>query len=248
MDDFTNEQYQHAKFADLLQVICDYCNNKHLKTKRGIYINKRDGDKNYCSKQCAHKGRTTKVEVLCKNCNINFLKAKNQLLKYPNNFCSSSCSAIYNNTHKTTGTRISKLELWLQSKLPMLYPDLEFKFNSKAEINSELDIYIPNLRLAFELNGIFHYEPIYGLDKLSKTQNNDLRKFQACLEHNIEFCIIDTSKQRRFTELSSKIYLEIIQQIINLKVPAQCIAHHGAAALGSTDPPPSLGVYTGNIL
>ena len=84
-----------------------------------------------------------------------------------NNFCSRSCSATFNNKNKTYGTRRSKLEVFLEKELIKLYPDLLFHFNRKDTINSELDIYIPSLKLAFELNGIFHYEPIYGDNKLS---------------------------------------------------------------------------------
>ena len=80
------------------------------------------------------------------------------------------------------------------------------------------DIYIPSLKLAIELNGIFHYEPIFGEDKLKKVQNNDNRKFQACLEKEIEFCIIDTSQQKYFKEKTSQKYLSIITEIIDLKL------------------------------
>ena len=66
-------------------------------------------------------------------------------------------------------------------------------------------------------NGIFHYEPIYGLEKLQSIQNNDTRKFQACLERGIELCIIDSSSQKIFSEKSSRKYLEIIVTIINKK-------------------------------
>ena len=132
-------------------------------------------------------------------------------------FCSRSCAATYNNTHKTKGTRTSKLEVWLAKKLQTLFPQIEFHFNRKDAINSELDIYIPSLKLAFELNGIYHYEPIHGNDKLTKIQNNDRRKFQACLEKGIELCIIDSSKLAYFKESNATPYLEIIQKIINQK-------------------------------
>lgn len=137
--------------------------------------------------------------------------------KSPNHFCSHSCAGTYNNTHKTTGTRRSKLENYLESKLTDLYPTLEIHFNRKDTINSELDIYIPSLKVAFELNGIFHYEPIYGQNKLSSIQNNDNRKFQACLERGIELCLIDTSTQKYFKENTSLKYLEIITTIIKNK-------------------------------
>lgn len=135
-----------------------------------------------------------------------------------NYFCTHSCAATYNNTHKEKGTRKSKLEFYLEEQLPLLFPKLEFHFNRKDAINSELDIYIPNMKLAFELNGIFHYEPIYGINKLNQIKNNDNRKFQACLERNIELCIIDTSKLIYFKKENADPFLEIIKNIINNKI------------------------------
>jgi hypothetical protein len=35
-----------------------------------------------------------------------------------------------------------------------------------------LDFYFPELRFAIELNGITHYEPIYGEDKFEKIKNS----------------------------------------------------------------------------
>lgn len=135
-----------------------------------------------------------------------------------NFFCSSSCAATYNNTHKTTGNRKSKLELYLEEKLKIIYSNIDIHFNRKDAINSELDIYIPSLKLAFELNGIFHYEPIYGAEKLTQIKNNDERKFQACLENNIELCIIDSSSMKKFKECNAKPYLDIICKLINQKI------------------------------
>jgi hypothetical protein len=73
------------------------------------------------------------------------------------------------------------------------YPDLELICNQKTAIESELDFYFPQLRFAIELNGITHYEPIYGADKFEKIQNNDKRKVIACYEKGIELTIVDTS-------------------------------------------------------
>ena len=86
---------------------------------------------------------------------------------------------------------------------------------SKEEINSELDIFIPKYKLAFELNGIFHYEPIFGSRKLEQTQNNDKNKFQLCQENKISLCVIDTSSLKYFKEQNAEKYLDIIKNIIN---------------------------------
>ena len=167
--------------------------------------------------------------TLCKNCNkkINLVdllhKEFNNQFKLlykttKNCFCTRSCATIFNNTHKKHGTRRSKLEIFLEQELLKKYEDLEFHFNKKDTINSELDIYIPSLKLAFELNGIYHYEPIYSVDQLSKIQNNDNRKFQACLEQKIELCVINTSEQKVFKPATSERFLSIITSILDNKI------------------------------
>lgn len=99
-----------------------------------------------------------------------------------------------------------------------MYPSLSIEYCNKAAINGELDIYIPSLRLAFELNGIYHYEPIHGQDKLNQVQSNDHRKFQACIEHGIELVIMDTSQLKYFKEANCLKYLDIIKKIVNSKL------------------------------
>ena len=216
---FTELELINSKSIDKLPCKCYYCEKIFYLTKHKIMdaLNPNDKTKGkYCSKECSSLSKKTKQTVKCINCDIEFTKYLNQIKKTKNNFCSSSCSAKYNNVHKTTGNRRSKLEMYLEIKLINLYPELDILFNNKNIINSELDIYVPSLKLAFELNGIFHYEQIYGQNKLNKIQNNDNRKFQACLEQGIELCIIDTSQQKYFKEQTSKIYLDIIINTMNL--------------------------------
>jgi len=197
---------------------CSHCNKKYEQRIKYYHNSlKRGQEKFYCSKECCDQSQITRQEVICFQCNKNFFKRLSQIKKTKNNFCCKSCAATYNNTHKTTGTRVSKLEVWLAEQLLLLYPELEFHFNRKDAINSELDIYIPSMKLAFELNGIFHYEPIFGEAKLSQINNNDQRKFQACLENNIELCLIDTSKQKYFKAKSSQVYFDIIKDVIDSK-------------------------------
>lgn len=132
------------------------------------------------------------TEVSCKNCSKKFSKRVLEQKRFKNNFCSHSCSATYNNKNKSKGTRVSKLELFIQKKLKEKY-SFDFQFNCKIAIKSELDIYVPELKLAFELNGIFHFKPIFGIEKFHQIQNNDNKKIQKCLEQNIDLNIIDVS-------------------------------------------------------
>jgi len=199
---------------------CSVCNIEYQRYNSWYSSNLKNNPnkKWYCSKKCEGKDKFVKVNVECKNCNKSFLKLPNQIKKSPNHFCSRSCAATFNNQNKTHGTRRSKLEKWLEEKLSNIYPTLEIHYNKKDTINSELDIYIPSLKLAFELNGIFHYESIYGEEKLKQIKNNDNRKFQACLERGIELCIIDVSKLSYFKPDNAKKYLNIILEILNFKM------------------------------
>jgi hypothetical protein len=163
-----------------------------------------------------HKTKINTKQIICEQCGINIIKQNSKLKKH--SFCSSSCSARYSNAHKTKGTRRAKLERWIEKQLTLLYPTLEIHYNKTDTITAELDIFVPSLKLAFELNGIFHYEPIYGKEKLTQIKTNDSRKFQACLEKHIELCIIDTSKQKYFKENTSCQFLKIITDIIDLKL------------------------------
>lgn len=131
-----------------------------------------------------------------------------------NDFCTQSCAAKYHNAHKKGGCRVSKLERWLQAQLPALFPDLEFHFNRVDAILAELDIYVPALKLAFELNGIFHYIPVFGPDKLSKMQGNDQRKVQACIERGISLCVMDVSSMSYFKPVKAQKYLDIVANLI----------------------------------
>jgi hypothetical protein len=214
------EQMLSFKYSDMIPLRCDYCQQNFERMQKYIKSNLklRAYKGHFCSNACSVKSRDVRKEVECKQCNKKFLKKRCYLIKSPISFCSSSCAATYSNTHKTHGCRRSKLEVYFEQILPNKYPSLEFHFNRKDAIFSELDIYIPNLKLAFELNGIFHYEPIYGLNKLDQIQNNDHRKFQACLEKNIELCIIDTSSLTYFKPEKAQKYLDIIVNIINLKL------------------------------
>ena len=208
-------------YMTIYTLICCQCKHKFTRTAKDMSTFKKRKIKNmFCSHKCqgVFKTLNSHITASCQTCNKQFLKKKSECKKTKNHFCSSSCAAIYNNAHKTTGTRRSKLEIWLEQQLKSLYPNLEIHFNKKEAINSELDIYIPSLKLAFELNGIFHYEPIFGSEKLLQIQNNDQRKFQACLESKIELCIIDSSKFTYFKKSKAIEFLNIIANLITTKL------------------------------
>jgi hypothetical protein len=214
-------EFAQIKSRGLILIRCKVCGKEFNRIKsqvQKVLAGSTNIVFNSCSLSCAAKLRTKKRKVNCRHCNCPILKREKELSKNGFGFCNHSCSASYWNSHKTTGNRRSKLEEWLQIKLKELYPTLECHFNKTETINSELDIYFPSLKLAIELNGIFHYEPIYGDEKLGKIQNNDKRKFQACAEKGISLCVIDTSSQKKFKEENSYKFLKIITDLIEEKV------------------------------
>lgn len=223
----TKAEFINAKASHKLSIQCPICNLPFLRTKRDIEIGIVENRDFYCSTECKNKGIIIHCE--CDECHKAITQLPSVYKLYKNHFCSSSCGAKYRNRMGTLGAKTfkldvpgknrSKAEIWLEEKILLLYPNLEIHFNRRDTINSELDIYIPSLKLAFELNGTFHYEPIWGTDKLSSIQNNDKRKYQACLERGIELCIIDASDQhtKYFKEAKSQKYLDIIKGIIDLK-------------------------------
>jgi len=218
---YSKLEFENAKPQDKLCCQCYNCNKKYFTTKKLISheLKYKRGRIKFCSPECNSNFQKRREKINCTNCNEIFYKKQSEIKKSKsgNHFCSKSCSTSYNNKHKTHGTRRSKLEIYLEEQLIKLYPKINFHFNRKDAINSELDIYIPSLKLAFELNGIFHYEPIFGSEKLKKIQNNDQRKFQACLENNIELVLVNSSQLKYFKHKNADKYLNIISEIIDRK-------------------------------
>ncbi len=160
-----------------VKLTCFKCQKEFERTKSQYSALKSKNTIEYfCNKNCFISYYQKGCYVKCGNCDKSFYKKLSHIKKTKNNFCSKSCSTTYNNKHKTKGSRRSKLEKWIECKLNNIYPYLNMGYNKKDIILSELDIYIPSLSLAFELNGIFHYKAIFGNEKLEKIVNNDKLK------------------------------------------------------------------------
>lgn len=196
---FNLEKIESYKPSENLPFECKTC--KCIFYRQAKYVCNHLKSKNprtcptFCSLNCSNNSKNTKIATSCGQCGKEIV-IRELIIKQSKSgevFCSKSCACTYNNTHKAFGNRRSKLEIWLESKISEQFPTLKAIYNNKDIINSELDIYFPTLKLAIELNGIFHYEPIYGQEKLNSIQNNDHRKFQACLEMGIELVIVDSS-------------------------------------------------------
>ena len=203
-----------------IELKCDMCSKiyKIRNTQHKVNIKRKYNNK-FCSNAChaKFKHKQKSIKLNCGFCNAELIRTNAQIRQSKSGqmFCNCSCAAKYNNTHKTTGNRRSKLEIYLEEQIKLNYPDLECIYNSKETINSELDFYFPTLKFAIELNGIFHYEPIYGDDKLEKIQFNDSQKILLCAKNDIELCIIDSSSCKYLNQKQKDKYWSLINNILN---------------------------------
>ena len=88
---------------------------------------------------------------------------------------------------------VSQMELDILKELNHLYPELEIitNFRPKWLNQKELDLYIPDLKIAIELNGTLYYHsskevPRKGLYKFRKDIMYHTNKTKLCLENGIK--------------------------------------------------------------
>lgn len=141
-------------------------------------------------------------------------------------FCSQYCRdrySVYLKRFEMTATKgRSNTELYCEQFIKLMWPQLKVQFNVRDQLDSnmELDIWFPTLRLAFEINGSYHYMPhttIYDQtlrESISKTIKKDQLKRQICQEKGIDLIQINT---RQLTLWINDLNQNVIKPIV-LKV------------------------------
>ena len=193
---------------DRVNLTCDGCSVEFTRITSSCH----QGKLNYCSAKCRPRVSGLQTQ-LCLTCNSEVKRYASLMPKNGNVFCNNSCAAIWKNKNRDpTITTRSKLEKWLEEQLKNMFTDLNILYNRTSEIGMELDIHVPSLNLAFEINGVFHYEDVFKNGLLVRRLELDAKKRQLCLDNNILLIEIDTREQKYFTENSSQKYLDIINK------------------------------------
>ena len=212
----------HPKIPHTIETSCQECNIKIFLTKGRIR------EKNFCSRKCTAKyyakfKRKTKTvkpkriwaKILNLNCSfchkdLQRTSGEYKLSKTKTFFCNKSCKTKYANAYQIIHKPRSRAEKLLVSLIKESFPVLEVQENIRNILPGrlEIDIYIPKLKLAIELNGPFHYLPIFGQEKLLKIKNKDLLKQIEISQLGLNLIIIDISKlnSRQSTDLFIKEY------------------------------------------
>ena len=195
--------------GDVIPVKCDYC-GKTKRMKKSFIKNKAKHYKHFfCNQFCKSYGGGTTL-IKCLQCGKHRIRSNAEIAKHKRSFCSQSCAATYNNSHKKHGYRRSKLEIWLENRLTKKYKKGSIMFNPIDIIGYEIDILFVKYHIGFEINGIFHYKPIYGKQKLRAIKRNDRRKRLAAKKKGIKIITINVSKMKRFTEAGCETVLQKI--------------------------------------
>lgn len=192
---------QYKKIFEPIYTKCKECNVN--------FISK--SNRRYCSDNCK-KQSVKKYHKKCQKCNVEY-RAETPKSKFCSRSCRSLSLKLHTYAHNKSGLSRSKIEKYVEDKLLIDFSDLNIIFNDKDTIGSELDIYIPDLRMAFELNGVFHYIPIYGQNTLEKIQNRDKNKNIICEKFGIELITINLGNCNFNKTYAKYIYEQIFKLI-----------------------------------
>ena len=185
---FTQKQLNNSKSKDLLPYECENCHKTYFLLKSNIYSSEKRNS-SCCSIKCgcAIRDNGRFIIKLCNKCGKPVKRSNSEMSKQnrktSNVFCNHSCQMKYETLIKELPRCRSKIELWIENKLKELYPNLIIIYNDKNAIKLELDIYIPSLKLAFELNGLYHYKPIFRIKRFKWRNMSNTIKTQVNFFH-----------------------------------------------------------------
>jgi len=152
----------------------------------------------FCSRSCKAAGSRRRHTAECAVCGKSITRQLSQLKKSKSGkiFCSPRCGTIWSNWKGPKFKERSILERAIGEELVDLFPDLKIHLGDISPIDSSVDIWIPELKLAIEINGPHHYEPLRGdISAYISTVKNDLRKIRQAQTAGVSLYVLNA---RRF--------------------------------------------------
>ena len=201
---------------------------EHLEGKTGLprqYQNKWLSDYNVFLEKASvyHEGKFEYLNYDFPNRNVTF-KCK----KTGREFTQSVYEHVSgNNPIGYSFSKISKGELKLRTMVGELFPSEKILYNSRPKFLNglELDVYIPNLNIAFEFNGIgyHHSSPEIKIKgkNISKSEDYHLQKYLKCKEAGVKLVhlydtdIKDMANIIHLWTNSEQIYLDNTLVLVN---------------------------------
>lgn len=183
---------------------CIICHKKIKQTPTKMRV--------YCSRACTALSKINRVTIKCNQCGIE----KQQIPSHvkSTNFCNSSCKSKYF-IKLRKGFKKSFAEIFLLNLIKTDFNNLTIFDNVRSILPSglEIDIFIPDVNLAIELNGPCHYFNIYGADTLNKVQNRDLIKQTEIQQLGFKFIVLNISMISCRTKLKKFLLDQYINNI-----------------------------------
>lgn len=198
-----------------VDVTCLNCNIIFSKYKTEII----KSNNHFCCQECHREHKKEKhghgiTNTICKWCKISIVKSNYDIKRSKNIFCSRSCASKHK--RKNNIGKRSKIETYFEMRLSEDFPLLDIQYNTRSVVDYELDIFVPSLNLGIEINGPFHYSPVFGFENLNTVIFRDIYKKCRCDDKGITLEIIDISTIKNFTsEIMEKYYISLRNLVMN---------------------------------
>lgn len=163
------------------------------------------------------------LDLTCEGCGKPVVRAASEIrkTKHGKPYCSKSCRMRHYNHHvlKPSGYQRSGAEDEMIVLIQRDFPALKIVPNDRQTLSSglEIDIHLPEAKLAIELNGPVHYRPIYGEERFAKVQAKDVLKHAEIQAKGLALLVLDVSRlksKKRQHEFIAKHYEEDVKPLL----------------------------------
>lgn len=166
----------------------------------------------FCSWSCLSEYRSKKQEYTCDYCGKKIYRSESNARTFSGrHFCSQTCSRQYQKEHPTEyrGGSRSNIEKLFCYVINDLMPEYKQEYNNRKVLDGfEVDLYLPELILGVEFNGITHYKDVYNNpDKFERRQERDRLKLEKAKEKRVALYVMDISDMNSLYPTTAVKYL-----------------------------------------